>query len=186
MKVSKTSRTGNTATEARPPDEPPGVERMLAARTGNVTFRDLSRDEIEGMLLRNRVGRLAFSIHDRVDIQPIHYIYEHGWLYGRTSEGEKIATLEHNQWVAFEVDEITDLFEWKSLVIHGSFWIMHPRGSPRAEELWTKAAELVSRIVPGALTDKDPVAFRQILFRIAVGDVRGREAKMRAPERSDP
>ena len=186
MTVSNAPRAETTATEAALPPEHTGAERMLAARTGDVTFRDLSRDEIEAMLLRNRVGRLAFSIHDRVDIQPIHYIYERGWLYGRTSEGNKLSTLKHNQWVAFEVDEITDLFDWRSLVIHGSFWIMHPRGSPRAEELWTKAAELVTKIVPGALTDRDPVAFRQTLFRIAVGDVRGREAKMKPPEQNDP
>jgi hypothetical protein len=43
--------------------------------------------------------------------------------------------------------------------------------------VWAKAAEFVSRIVPGALTEKDPVAFRQILFRIDVSDVRGREAQ---------
>lgn len=137
------------------------------------------------MLLRNKVGRIAISLHDRVDIQPIHYIYERGWLYGRTSEGDKISTLRHNQWIAFEVDEVTGLFDWKSIVIHGSFWILHPRGSPHAEELWITAAELVSRIVPGALTENDPVAFRQTLFRIAVSDVRGREAKMKPLERND-
>jgi uncharacterized protein len=162
------------------------VSPQLAPRAGQVVFREMPRDEIEAMLLRNRVGRIAFSFHDRVDIQPIHYIYEHGWLYGRTSEGDKLSTLKHNQWVAFEVDEITDLFEWKSLVIHGSFWILHPRGSPRAEELWTKAAELVSKIVPGALTDSDPVGFRQTLFRVAVGDVRGRQAKVMNREPNDP
>jgi nitroimidazol reductase NimA-like FMN-containing flavoprotein (pyridoxamine 5'-phosphate oxidase superfamily) len=181
----KGSRSRTTANKTPSSKEDPKVERMLAPRVGAVTFRELPRDEIEAMLLRNRVGRLAFSIHDRVDIQPIHYIYERGWIYGRTSEGEKIATLKHNQWVAFEVDEITDLFDWRSLVIHGSFWIMHPRGSPRAEELWTKAAELVSKIVPGALTESDPVAFRQTLFRIAVGDVRGREAKMKLRRTED-
>jgi nitroimidazol reductase NimA-like FMN-containing flavoprotein (pyridoxamine 5'-phosphate oxidase superfamily) len=143
---------------------------------GDVVFRELSRDEIEAVLLRNKVGRIAFSFNDRVDIQPIHYIYERGWSYGRTSTGEKISTLKHNQWVAFEVDEVAELFDWKSVVIHGSFWIMHPRGSAQAEELWTKAAEIVSKIVPGALTESDPVAFRQTLFRIAVSDVRGREA----------
>ena len=156
------------------------------ARTGDVVVRELGRDEIEAMLHRNTVGRLAFSFHDRVDIQPIHYIYERGWLYGRTSEGDKISTLTHNQWVAFEVDEIRDTFDWTSLVIHGSFWILHPRGSPRAEELWTKAAELVTSIVPGALTENDPVGFRQVLFRIAVSDVRGREAKLRPHQRNDP
>ena len=186
MSAAKASRAKTTAKETKTPKDVIEPEPTLAARAGDVIFRDLSRDEIETMLLRNRVGRLAFSLHDRVDIQPIHYIYERGWLYGRTSEGDKISTLKHNQWIAFEVDEVSDLFDWRSIVIHGSFWIMHPRGSPRAEELWTKAAELVSRIVPGSLTERDPVAFRQTLFRIAVSDVRGREAKMKRLERNDP
>src|SRR4026207_1897014 len=149
------------------------------AQKGEVIFREMPREEIEEVLLRNKVGRLAFSFHDRVDIQPIHYIYERGWLYGRTSEGDKIAALTHNQWIAFEVDEVKDVFEWTSVVVHGSFWILHPRGSAHAEELWAKAAELVSKIVPGSLTDTDPVSFRQTLFRIAVSDVRGREATTR-------
>jgi hypothetical protein len=144
-------------------------------------FKTLSREECESVLLRNKVGRLAFAFHDRVDIQPIHYVYERGWLYGRTSEGEKIVTLNHNQWVAFEIDEIEKTFAWRSVVIHGSFWRLYPLGSPRAEEVWAKAAELVSRIVPGALTDKDPVAFRQILFRIAISDVQGCEAQEGRP-----
>jgi uncharacterized protein len=152
---------------------------MLASRPGDVTIRDLSRDEIEETINRNRVGRIAFSFHDRVDIQPIHYIYERGWLYGRTSEGEKIYTLKHNQWIAFEIDEVNDLFDWRSIVIHGSFWIIHPQGSSRAEELWAKAAKLVAQIVPGALTENDPVSFRHTLFRIAVGDAQGREATVK-------
>lgn len=143
-----------------------------------VAFRELSREEIEGVLLRNRVGRLAFSLHDRVDIQPIHYVYDHGWLYGRTSEGDKIATLEHNQWVAFEVDEVRNTFDWTSVVIHGSFWILHPKGSPRAEEVWNKAVDLVTQIVPDSLTESDPVPFRHTLFRIAVSDSRGRQARL--------
>jgi nitroimidazol reductase NimA-like FMN-containing flavoprotein (pyridoxamine 5'-phosphate oxidase superfamily) len=161
-------------------------DTIAPARPGDVEIRDLSREETEAIIQRNRVGRLAFSFHDRVDIQPIHYIYEHGWLYGRTSEGDKISALKHNQWIAFEIDEVADVFDWRSVVIHGSFWIIHPRGSPRAEELWTKAAELVAKVVPGALTDTDPVAFRHTLFRIAVGDACGREAKMQAVERNDP
>jgi nitroimidazol reductase NimA-like FMN-containing flavoprotein (pyridoxamine 5'-phosphate oxidase superfamily) len=143
-----------------------------------VQFRDLSREEIEAVLQRNKVARLAFSLHDRVDIQPIHYIYDHGWLYGRTSEGEKLATLQHNQWVAFEVDEVSDTFDWTSVVVHGSFWVIHPLGGERAEEIWAKAVRLVSQLVPGSLTEKDPVGFRRILFRIAVSDSRGRQARL--------
>jgi nitroimidazol reductase NimA-like FMN-containing flavoprotein (pyridoxamine 5'-phosphate oxidase superfamily) len=186
MTIANAPREEITAETTAAPKDGPEMERMWAARGGDVVFREMSRDEVEAMLRRNRVGRLAFSLHDRVDVQPIHYIYERGWLYGRTSEGDKITVLKHNQWVAFEVDEVTDLFDWRSIVIHGSFWIMHPRGSPRAEELWTQAAELVSKIVPGAMTDTDPVGFRHTLFRIAVSDVRGREAKMKPLTRNDP
>lgn len=169
----------------RDPQTPSATEVMLAPRRGEVVFRDLSRAEIEEILARNKVGRLAFAFHDRVDIQPLHFVYERGWLYGRTSEGEKIDTLQHNQWVAFEIDEIKDTFEWRSVVIHGSFWRIHPLGSPRAKEIWAKAAGLIARVVPEALTDKDPVAFRQILFRIAISDVRGREAQLKPGHTSE-
>lgn len=164
---------------------PKGPSPPSALRHGDVVIRKLGRDEIEEIIKRNNVGRLAFSFHDRADIEPIHYIYEHGWLYGRTSEGEKLSILEHNQWIAFEIDEVNDLFDWRSVVIHGSFWIIHPQGSPRAEELWAKAATLVASIVPGALTENDPVSFRHTLFRIAVGDAQGREASVKQPRGTD-
>ena len=84
------------------------------------------------------------------------------------------------------VDEVEDIFDWRSVVVHGSFWKLNPRSSPRAEELWRHAAELVSEIVPGALTELDPVAFRLTLFRIAVGDASGREARTKPVEQTDP
>src|SRR5687768_400853 len=96
----------------------------MKAAPHDVVFRELTQSEIEAMLRRNNVARLAFSSRDRVDIQPINYVYERGWLYGRTSDGNKLATLKHNQWVAFEVDEVEGAFQWRSVVIHGSFWIL--------------------------------------------------------------
>src|SRR5690349_23606443 len=94
-------RAADFSPEAR---KPTPTEGMLAPHQGEVVFRELRRDEIENIIARNNVGRIAFAFHDRVDIQPIHYVYERGWLYGRTSEGEKIAPLHHNQWVGFAID----------------------------------------------------------------------------------
>lgn len=146
-----------------------------------VRFRDLTGDEIDAILARNHVGRLAFAFHDRVDIQPIHYVYDTGWLYGRTSEGEKTAMVQHNQWVAFEVDEVEDTFRWRSVVVHASFNIIDPEATEASAELWAKAAKLISIVVPQAFTDEDPVPFRDILFRMAIHDVRGREATSTQP-----
>lgn len=142
-----------------------------------VEFRDLTGEEIDAILTRNNVGRLAFAFHDRVDIQPIHYVYADGWLYGRTSEGEKTGTLQHNQWVAFEVDEIEDVFTWRSVVVHATFTMIDPEESEAAAAIWEKAANKISMVVPKAFTDEDPVPFRDVLFRMYVNNVRGREAR---------
>ena len=55
---------------------------------------------------RAHVGRLAFTFHDRVDIEPISHVYSEGWVYARTSPGTKLTTVKHHPWVAFEVDEV--------------------------------------------------------------------------------
>ena len=77
--------------------------------TTTAVVRDLDFPEIEAMLKSHRYGRLAFSFRDRVDIEPIHYVYEAGWLYGRTSPGTKLTVLAHHPWVAFEIDEVRGL-----------------------------------------------------------------------------
>ena len=88
-------------------------------------FRDLSREECEAILARNNVGRIAYAHAARVDIEPINYVYADGWIYCRTSRGAKVAIIEHQPWVAFEVDEVTALFDWRSVVVRGAhtFWI---------------------------------------------------------------
>ena len=47
------------------------------------------------------------------------------------------------------------------------------------------ADQLVAQIVPGALTENDPVSFRHTLFRIAVGDAQGRDASVKPPQSAD-
>jgi len=45
-------------------------------------FRELHRDESEEILSRNHVGRIAFASNDRVDIEPVNYVFDSGWIYG--------------------------------------------------------------------------------------------------------
>ena len=90
------------------------AKRNKAAPTSAPTFRELPRDECDALLARNHVGRVAFSFHDRVDLEPVHYVYAEGWIHGRTAPGAKVAVLRHHPWVAFEVDEVEGLFRWRS------------------------------------------------------------------------
>jgi nitroimidazol reductase NimA-like FMN-containing flavoprotein (pyridoxamine 5'-phosphate oxidase superfamily) len=140
------------------------------------SFSTLDERDCRALLARNRVGRIAFSFHDRVDIQPIHYVYDSDWLVGRTSVGSKLTRLAHQPWCAFEVDEVHGLFEWASVVVHGSFRMLDPEiGQP---DLYNRALAKLQQLVPGTFTEHDPAPQRAILFAIRIDEISGRAARI--------
>ncbi len=143
-----------------------------------VAFRELTRAECDELLARNHVGRIAFSYHDHVDIEPIHFVYADGWIYGRTGDGTKLKTLAHNRWLAFETDEVSALFDWKSVVIKGSLYLLEPTG--KGAETFEQAVALLRALNPDLLTEHDPAPHRTVLFRIHADQVTGRAASSEA------
>jgi nitroimidazol reductase NimA-like FMN-containing flavoprotein (pyridoxamine 5'-phosphate oxidase superfamily) len=158
---------------------------MQAETPREPTFRDLSEAEAVALLERNMIGRLAFTFRDRVDVQPLLYVHDGGWLYGRTEAGDKIVTLTHNQWVAFEVDEVTGPFDWQSVVVRGSFYRLdeEDRADP---EVRAHALRLLRRFVPETLRPGDPVPHRTVLFRIDVREMTGRACSTGARPVDEP
>ena len=141
-----------------------------------VNIRELTTDEMHALLMRNHVGRLAFSFHDRVDIRPVHYVYKDNWLFGRTSPSDKLVTLKHNQWIAFEVDEVRGPFDWQSVLAHGSFYHLTEDGTPHHQEMRNEALKLLRDFAPETLRGTDPVPDRTELFGIAIDNLSGRAA----------
>jgi nitroimidazol reductase NimA-like FMN-containing flavoprotein (pyridoxamine 5'-phosphate oxidase superfamily) len=141
-----------------------------------ITIRELTSDEMRDFLSRNHVGRLAFSFHDRVDIRPVHYVYSDNWLFGRTSPSDKLTTLRHNQWIAFEVDDVKGPFDWTSVLAHGSFYLLAEDNTPEHREKREEALALIRKFSPGTLRDTDPTPFRTELFGIAIDTLSGRAA----------
>ena len=150
----------------------------LSRPHGPPRFDVLSRDECLALLARQHVGRLAFSFRDHVDIQPIHYVYDAGFLYGRTSEGAKLTTIAHNRWVALEADEVRGVFDWRSVVVRGAFYRLDlDATAPEASQLAQHAVALLGAVIPATLRPGDPAEFRTVLFRIAVDEITGRAAQ---------
>jgi uncharacterized protein len=142
------------------------------------SIRELSRAEIDALLARNNVGRMAYARGSHIDIEPMHYVYANGWLYGRTSSGRKLDVAARAWWpVAFEVDEVEDIFRWRSAVVHGGFYTLDPDGASWEREEAEKAVGLLRTLVPQTFTDVDPTPSRNVLFRIAVQEVSGRIAE---------
>jgi nitroimidazol reductase NimA-like FMN-containing flavoprotein (pyridoxamine 5'-phosphate oxidase superfamily) len=152
-------------------------ERTMSSKAPVVPeIRDLSQDEIVALLERNDIGRLAFSFHDSVDIRPLHYVHSTGWLFGRTSPGDKLVTLRHNQWIAFETDEVSGPSDWASVIIHGAFYHLEDGGSMHEMRLYDRAVRCLRRRRPDALTEQDPLAFQTAVFGIQIESMTGRSS----------
>jgi nitroimidazol reductase NimA-like FMN-containing flavoprotein (pyridoxamine 5'-phosphate oxidase superfamily) len=143
-------------------------------------FRELGKDEIEAILARNNVGRIGYAKGQQVEIQPVHYVYSDGWIYGRTSYGSKyeaIGTGAYKWWpVVFQVDEVEGLFSWRSVLVRGGFYVLDPEGTPPDREAAEQAVRALRTLIPETLQAGDPVPSRTVLFRISVQEATGREA----------
>ncbi len=140
------------------------------------TIHPLDRREVEALLARNHVGRIAYSFHDRVDIEPIHYVFDEGVLCLRTSPGSKLTTVEHNPWVAFEVDEVDALFEWRSVVAHGTLYLVEDGAEAIAHATYQRTLERLRTLIPETFAAGDPVPYRHGLYRLHLTEATGRVA----------
>jgi nitroimidazol reductase NimA-like FMN-containing flavoprotein (pyridoxamine 5'-phosphate oxidase superfamily) len=82
---------------------------------------ELSAIEIEDLLHRQIVGRIGCYDSDSVYIVPISYAYHDNGIYCHTYEGKKINLMRKNPKVCFQVDEMRDMGNWKSVIAWGMF-----------------------------------------------------------------
>lgn len=149
-------------------------------------IRKLRRSEIDAIMERNHVGRIAFASDDGVDIEPVHYVHKFGWLYARTSKGAKLEAIIRQPQVAFEVDEVKGLFDWQSVVVTGPVQILTAAAMPwmgaadmsaHEDPAFAQGVALLRALVPESLKADDPAPHRTTAFRIHVDEVAGYAAR---------
>ncbi len=81
----------------------------------------LEQPEIEALLSRQVTGRLGCYARGTTYIVPINYVYKNGVIYAHSGPGKKIEMMRKNPKVCFEVDDIKNIFSWKSVIAWGTF-----------------------------------------------------------------
>lgn len=147
-----------------------------------VAIVDINAADARALIQRNHIGRLAFSLHDRVDIEPISYASEGEWIFMRTSVGRKATILRHHPWVAFQVDEIHDRFNWESTVVHGRVQNLPEDGSAAERELRARAVAALRALDPAAIGPNDTFPHRDQLLGLHMDEVTGRRAVLESSE----
>jgi len=83
--------------------------------------RELTRAEIDDILLTQTIGRLGL-IDDGVPyVVPVSYAYYDGAIYGHSAPGRKARALRSHPEVCFEVEDVESLTEWRSVIAWGTF-----------------------------------------------------------------
>ena len=141
-------------------------------KTAPAQIRELDQRDINAVLARNLVGRLAWLRDGDIDVLPIRYAYANGSIFGRTGSGGKLLKMDpEGTRVAFEVDEVQSTQRWRSVLVHGTFLLATPDAG---REEWLRALGAIRRLEHEALRDDDPTPERRELFRIVIHDASGR------------
>ncbi len=99
---------------------------------------ELTHDQAINMLFSHAFGRLACTDGRQPYIVPVTYAYDGQYLYGQTNEGTKLNLLRKNPNVCFEVDQMTDMRNWKSVMVYGKFEELKGEESEKARALFLK------------------------------------------------
>jgi nitroimidazol reductase NimA-like FMN-containing flavoprotein (pyridoxamine 5'-phosphate oxidase superfamily) len=140
-------------------------------------FLILTSEDCRAVLDRNHVGRLAFINQATIDIEPIGYVARDKWVFFRSAYGSKLEALAHNPFVAFEVDEVAGPFDWRSVVVHGTIYMLPADGAPIERRVFERAVAALRSVMPETLTPGDPTPARDTVYGLHVDRVSGRMAQ---------
>jgi nitroimidazol reductase NimA-like FMN-containing flavoprotein (pyridoxamine 5'-phosphate oxidase superfamily) len=84
-------------------------------------FGNLSDDQVKEVLSTNIIGRIGCHAEGITYVVPISYVYVDGVVYCHTGEGLKVDMMRKNPDVCFEVDELTNMANWRSVIGWGKF-----------------------------------------------------------------
>ena len=108
---------------------------------------ELNELEIERLLEQQRLGRIGCHADGLTYIVPINYVYQDGCIYAHSGPGKKIEMLDKNPQVCFQVDDIQDLLNWKSVITWGIYEQI--TGSKEMQETMQK---IIRHIMPAMAT----------------------------------
>jgi uncharacterized protein len=126
----------------------------------------LHPDEVETVLHRGDVGRVACVAGGRPYVVPLTYVYAGGDVYGHVLPGRLTAALRIEPRACFEVDEREDAVTWRSVVAEADY--EEVREGPERQA----ALGLLARAEPEAI----PAVVPGIVFRLRLTAKTGRFA----------
>lgn len=139
-------------------------------------IEDMPAKEMQDLLNRVGFGHLGCTRDGHPYVVPMHYAYDGQDLYFFTTEGTKTEFIAANSEVCFQVEEITDASNWRSVMLIGE---AHKLTGPDEME---RAMQLVTERNPAltpALNRTDIGAWHRLnnvaIYRVKTSALYGRK-----------
>ena len=143
----------------------------------------LTDEQIDHVLQSQIIGRIGSYDGKRVYIVPVAYVYHNGSIYVHSKEGMKVEMMRKNSNVCFQVDEIDNLTNWRSVILWGKYEELDREEAQGMNILANRFTPLtISETVAPAM-DKSRAPFvvekavKPVVYRIKVTKKTGRYEK---------
>lgn len=145
---------------------------------------ELNDTEIDSILTCQVVGRLACTDGKQPYVVPITYAYDGKYIYGQTNAGTKLKMLRKNPNVCFQIEMMTDMRNWKSVLVYGKFEELKDKEAEKAREILynlvfplstSSTVHLFGHEEKGIVDDSTRV--KTVMYRIKIKKVTGRFEK---------
>ena len=140
---------------------------------------NLTAQEIDSVLLTESVGRIGCHVDGRTYIVPITYAFDGQRIIGHSSLGLKVEMMRQNPEVCFQVDQVENLGNWRSVIAWGKFEELSEAEAMAALGLLVEKLKTVpaseTALPVGGTAMKAPE--RAIVYAIRLGQKTGRFEK---------
>lgn len=82
---------------------------------------DLTFEQCEGVLKKEHYGHLGCCMDGEPYVVPVTYVYEYGYLYSFTHDGQKIDMMRKHPNVCLQVESVRSGYDWESVICWGKF-----------------------------------------------------------------
>ena len=135
-------------------------------------IKKMSRDESDALLRSQRLARLGCVSDGYPYVVPINYVYDGESVLSHSLPGRKIEAMRAAPRVCLQVDEVRDQFNWKSVLVFGTFEEL--TGSDERSRALNLLLSLFPRLTPvESLIAEDANAPAPVVYRVRVERLTG-------------
>ena len=142
-------------------------------------IESMTREASIDLLKRAHVARLGYIHEGQPYIVPMLFAFDVDYLYGISTEGQKIAWMRANPRVCVEVDDLVTRQQWETVLLHGRYEDLppteeHEASIARAHALLQRRPAWWEPAYVKAIVDGKERPLEPLYFRIRIDQVTGR------------